>query len=724
MGMNNFAVQRGGYPVLGFVKDECTKNIIVPEIYVNGEIQEFETPVTDFDTLIKVTGITTGTSINLVEYSGFTDTAILINTGTTFNNDFILSSISTALSANVYLAFPEGVINLNEFNGSALTPTITFTDNYESFRRNTLHYDIFKLNGNSFSGLTYSKDIDQMEFGTELITNGDFDGGGDGWWYGTVSDGYGAGTWSFSGNATMYGNVNEVNKLYQVVGVTSGVTHMLNFDVSNFKSGKPFHAELILVTLNPLTDSVYSEINQEYYFNNIRVKYPPLGLERFLGLERSILGNGNYFREIVPSSSAITLTFYSINNRIGIDNVSLKESEPTTPYNDDIPINVLSQGEFILKPSYKFNGDSMPIGFTKSYNTKDFSFTGSQYSLYDETYDWYWAAVNNPDLPSFIVDTEAATESIVTNENLTVEVDGQSSFILKQFPANIIALYLNGVALFSPTNVTLLEDDFRLNNNPFLSCCGDADFYIKDNQLFTNNIAPFNLNLLTTDTLVLSYIGSPQNERFMTESVVVDSVISGTSNTTNAKIFFNTNTNKYEYYLKSGVREKQEVLMFKNGLALTPEKDFYLCDDDLNKVIFHTTKFIDGDIIYTYYEGGEEILTTISGVTLTWETVIGTEEGLFITQVTDTEDINFTGWTASGVTAYNAPNSVTIKTPNIGLNNLYTSTINFPIDVNKTYKARIFNFQSYETLGGTKIITGKIGGSLQFRGINNSINVC
>lgn len=703
------------------IVEPCLRNVIYKPIQVNASVQSFDYPILNFSAMTKViSGITVSNIISAVTDPSFLKTAIFTNNEDTTFDTMLLTLSANNLESNLYVTdpLPSGVVNLDE-KGSGGTIVVSVASNHESFKRNKLRYGFYKLIDDEFSELIYERDlIKQIEFGEEMILNGGFDDNDDNWTGDTSTDE--ANQWVFTGGTASLNlfTTTTVQFLTQALTIPVG-SFALELDISNFKSAYPLYVGIVFFS--------HSESLREYYFKNIflnsspnRYWFPVSSNYITQDYSQQLIGNGKYRYDFDILESGGSMVIAVTNTILTLDNITLKQQLTGNTYNDDtswleleeIPIG---QGEYIVKPSYVFYGNSMPSGYKRRYDTKD-SFLledNLTYGLYNETFDWYFVAVENPEEPEFLITQELVDDEVeLLSEVLDVVANGQTLFTLKKLPTNFISLFLNASALFPAVDINGLEDDIRAKNNPFVNCCPEAEYYVHENKVYINDTLVL---IQTGDTVVANYNIEDADVKFRKEGIyITDEIISASTNTTRQKIFFNTNKNKYEYYLDRGFTDIENMTFFKNGSVLAPNVDFFGCEEN-TVVVFDTHYFITGDTIQTSYEGIEDILTTISGVTLSWTTTQKTDKGLYVVQISEVSDYSFTGWTAYDVLSYSGET---------GQLQTYESTILFPIDPNLGYKARVFNVQAYTTLDETEILSANYNDPLFFRAINKSVITC
>ena len=194
--------------------------------------------------------------------------------------------------------------------------------------------------------------------------------------------------------------------------------------------------------------------------------------------------------------------------------------------------------------------------------------------------------------------------------------------------------------------------------------------------------------------------------------------------TTTDKIYYNTEQNKYAYYLDYNPADADTTMMFfLNGVNLTYGVDFYMSISVENRVIIDGINLSLSDIIYVVYnvsgglEGDYETIKT-KETSLAWYsnniTVNDRLDGYFIVDVTESNDPNFT---STGVTT-----GLTVNYLNQQFN--YTVSLaeqEVNLKANKEYIWRVNSNKVYSGILDNIFITSNVSRTGKFK-TNNEIN--
>lgn len=697
------------------VKESAAKNIVIPKANTKMFVQEWEYPD------LAITGMT---NLDTLIFTG--TTAIIFTNNDELNSSTVFNAAInylTGITSVYYLTIAPYTINfihnLTELDdsGDDLDFTLDVIGNYKYFYAD-FRYSIYSFDRGiqEFNNEVLTDIIYENDFGVELIQNGGFDDGISGW---TANGDYGI------SDGKLYIGYSGETSVSQLVTLQSGNTYVLKFDVSDYTKRDPFIFASTISFDDITTSGVCSTVDGVVFIDE------NYNLTPTWSINKNPFKNGHQvgiFSVASQSSTANTLSIVPYYASYYVDNFSLKKlydfrkttSLATSGFSYMGPGN-----EYMLKPSYIFSGQTLPFGYTKTFDTQLLAgVTGDTYGIYDTNNDWYFITVTNPTSPEFILPEITTSKATIETEQLSIASTGQTPFLLYKSAAEIISVSVNGVTLLGPTNVDFLDDLLRLNSDPFTDPDFiDIDYYFNSNKLYLNP----NKTIITStnDVLVANYIVDPFMSRFRVENYRISTIPSGTTQSGDNKILFNTSCLQYEYFLDSAPINAESITLFHNGLQLVNGKDFYQSGSLTDKLTFHTLDLSTGDTISLYYEGNEDILVTTSGVTVNFTSKIDSDNGIYIIQITTNDDTEFNNVSGTTVITYSQLNGEDVS--DIVVGDSYTYEVFLPmsfIETEQTYLARIINLKSFTTINYGKVITGSISDTIRFRAKNKSIYRC
>ena len=351
----------------------------------------------------------------------------------------------------------------------------------------------------------------------------------------------------------------------------------------------------------------------------------------------------------VDETSGFTQTVY--NKEIDFSN--------TFTYNDFINTNELKyngDSEYIINLYYIFSGNTLPLGNTIIFNTKDFILPNLEYSNYSENYSGYFSIYNEPNINLSEIGEVRLFEGTYNYEVLDLEESGQTEFFISKTPTKIINLNLNGLSLLYGNEI-LGEIEYTNDLNKIIIKSGLTS---------------------SGDIITIQYIADDNQPEFYVDSFYVNDLTD--------RIQLNTGTTKYEFLLEN--TPSSDVNLILNGLKLNEGIDFYKSITNLRKLIFHETSIEVGDTLIALYQTDFDIGNVYSSaVTINFQSILEQEEGEFLLEVTDSFDTDFLNPIYSASTDYSFGGLYeTVK------GEIYQYFLTFsPIQINQTYLARIKN---------------------------------
>jgi len=296
-----------------------------------------------------------------------------------------------------------------------------------------------------------------------------------------------------------------------------------------------------------------------------------------------------------------------------------------------IPSLNIGEGEFLIKPywSYDVNTFLAKQQLVRK-NSVDTYKRGNLYGLYYPETDWYFINLFEAEIPTF-------------NDNKAPSAPSLNSLVVS--------------TQFTETGTT--EYSIQGLSDPIVSYNGSV--LAKNIEYSANTTAstPY-IKLLFTplDKQILTYAfitDGKANDLFGDIYTITTPIVSGATGTqsTTDRVFYNTTTNKYEFYLVS-VPNSDSVLSL-NGSVLTKDIEYYPSVSDARRIILEENLSI-GDILQAFYvptapaNGG---ISTNNPI-LSWSINSAplSLNGKFTVEVTDPLDINFQNIIYSEVVEY------------------------------------------------------------------------
>ena len=453
--------------------------------------------------------------------------------------------------------------------------------------------------------------------------------------------------------------------------------------------------------------------------------------------------------------SAYTGSFYYNIYSRNLDLIPPQFNEPNTfgsstgetfstsiTYSASTHYSAITSNSNILNENFSFLNSGIDQEYILNSNNgfvlNNCSFKGEFYtennlgSIYNADSSWYFVTLVNPPTPTlgpfkppprltpstltvkettntnfenkqtYVFDVPQKIESSngckLINETLEINPPSSNLFTISKVPSP-------DTLLVSVNGITLSNSDYSIS----------ADTII----VLTETLEP------NRDIIVASYLDCETNldTVYSEKYEILSAITSGTTSavTTSDKVYYNTEKNKYEYYLDYTPEEAETTMsLFLNGIKLTYGVDYYMSISVANRVIFNSITLSISDIIYIVYtsdgtlEGDYEVV--VGNSSLGWKSEPAPQvndrlSGEFIVEITESNDPNFT---STGVTT--------------GITASYVSGINFysvglppTIEANKSYIWRVNSKKVYSGILDNIFITRNISRVGRFS-TNNKIN--
>tara|TARA_R100000908_G_scaffold23482_1_gene9498 strand:+ start:3589 stop:6279 length:2691 start_codon:yes stop_codon:yes gene_type:complete len=347
----------------------------------------------------------------------------------------------------------------------------------------------------------------------------------------------------------------------------------------------------------------------------------------------------------------------------------------TSAFTTSVTANTINpDGEYLVKGHYIHD---ICTEFASKLNYKYSTIldtSGDSFGLYKPTRDFYFIAFSDADVPQLTpVDTGTNPIGALTVSSLML--DGSTSEFLLPFSPGDYIISLNGITL-SP------ELDYSIN--------------VVDNGTFVTNTVLLSGATVSGDVLTYAYTNSELSNNIKSDTFDIDSpIISGATNAQGEnKVYFNTDTNKYEIYLSMTPITNNDIAITLNGVSLAINIDYYQSITNPNRIIFEGY-LAPNDILNAYYNTntnaqGNQFGTSIN-VGWTIENPPSQVNGIFTLEISTNK--NFTNIISSATTLYS-----------IGVTS-YSATANLLGNVGDKQYYRIKNDKDFTTLCNEKIKT-------------------
>lgn len=284
-----------------------------------------------------------------------------------------------------------------------------------------------------------------------------------------------------------------------------------------------------------------------------------------------------------------------------------------------IPLDSLNiDGEYLLKGKYNYKVCTDILSRLNLRNITTSTNLNMPYNGYNETYDYYFVAIREADIPQFTIGE--TSENVMGNlVVVSFIVEGKENvFILDTPPLGMPMVTLNGLVLANEVDYTFSGLTLTLNGETVVDDIVNMIFVGKDN----------------TDGLV--------GQNIFIDGVIPSGPLGGEGT---SDVYYNTTTSKYEIYTvttpKSG-----DVVITLNGVVLANGIDYYQSVTKANRFILEGS-LVENDIITIIYNGDVSYIGNVDSTSfqINW-TILNAPQntfGKFITEVSsDKSFINLT----------------------------------------------------------------------------------
>lgn len=340
----------------------------------------------------------------------------------------------------------------------------------------------------------------------------------------------------------------------------------------------------------------------------------------------------------------------------------------TSAFTTSITADTLQpDGQYLIKGHFLYNictEFANKLGYNHTTSTY---LSGENYGIYEPSRDMYFIVFSEADKPN-IQNGEIDSNALGALTVASLLLDGSTNeFNLPYSPGDFI-IALNGLTLAPGEDyvISTIELSTTLVNNLKLSgqtISGDVLTYVYTNSETNNNI-----KLDTYD------INTP--------------IVSGTTNNEGLnKVYYNTDTNKYEIFLTMTPISNNDIGVTLNGITLANKIDYYQSISNPRRIILEGEILLN-DIINVYYNTNTNIQGSQFGTSMNVSWNINnapqTNDGLFVVELSEND--NFTTIVSSATTTYS------IGATNYGVN------INLVGELGDKLYYRVKNYKKFNTL--------------------------
>ena len=330
----------------------------------------------------------------------------------------------------------------------------------------------------------------------------------------------------------------------------------------------------------------------------------------------------------------------------------------TTQY---IPASGITiDGDYMIKGFYQFSACTDFLNrLGKGIDTINYIY-GSEYNIYDKNLDYYFVAVKQAEIPTFI--NNGSNEEGISNLRQSVFFP-EPNIQTFAAPSNIggFIMTLNGLVLAKDYDYTYSADVITLNG-------------------------------YTAEDDIISFIyTSGGGPNFVSDNIDINSpIVSGVTDGQGSNlVYYNTTNNKYEVYTSLVPSILNDIILMLNGVTLANNIDYYQSTSNPKRIILEGDLAVDDIITIIYFpqNGTVNGLNTNTPI-VSWfiNDLPQKNNGFFSLEVSTGN--TFTNFYYSGYTSYNTTASY------------YSDSFIASGNVGTTLYYRVKNQKNYETLCG------------------------
>jgi hypothetical protein len=294
-------------------------------------------------------------------------------------------------------------------------------------------------------------------------------------------------------------------------------------------------------------------------------------------------------------------------------------------------------GEFLVKAYYEFPVCTNFLGkLGKVIDTRT-NISGTQYGIYNDNLDYYFAAITASEKPLFL------------NNNANVPVKGTLTQQVL-LPETIAKQTVDGNFL-TQNNMFTINANYAGN---FIVTLNGLSLARDEDYSFSGNLVTLNADIDKDDIITIIYTTSG-GMGLISDIISVDTAIpSGPTNSEGTnKFYLNTTTNKYELYTSIEPNPGDTIIVMINGVSLAIGIDFYQSTSNSKRIILEGNLVI-GDLITIAYFPITSVVNgiNVSNPSVNWKITTPPKNinGLFTLQMGT--DVNLNNITYSAITPY------------------------------------------------------------------------
>jgi hypothetical protein len=444
--------------------------------------------------------------------------------------------------------------------------------------------------------------------------------------------------YSFSGSNYTIGQITNVKNLK--LEIKTDINYDDNCPLTGASSGSTFSGVC----------SGYSETICDLDFSGLTVSDSNVySLTRGDGIdvEFNFTANTTTFDEI---NTQFRFEVYKFNkDRNWFDKPAVYESEvyewsgfsATSAVTVTIPSDEISlDGDYLIKGYYVYDACTEFANLLGDKYSTFSNIGGDEYRLYRGNRDFYFVAFTEVDKPNI---QQGANDIVREIGSLTVEsreLNGtEESITLPKYSGDIL-IALNGLTLSKDLDYTISSTTVSITASTNFSDVKILSF-----------LGP----IVSGDILTMVYTNSEVKNNLYTDVIDIDStIVSGSTNGQGSnKIYYNTDTNKYEAFIDLTPINGNNIGVTLNGITLANNVDYYQSITNPKRIIFEG-EIVVGDILNIYYNTDltvqGDIYTTQVSVGWNIATPPQNEYGVFTVEVAS--DTSFTNIVSSAQTNY------------------------------------------------------------------------
>lgn len=345
------------------------------------------------------------------------------------------------------------------------------------------------------------------------------------------------------------------------------------------------------------------------------------------------------------------------------------------------------EGEFVIKNLYKWVNCSYFSNLIGLEYYENFIGGSYPYYLYNSNRDYYFIYLKKAEKPSIFSEVVSTDSYALNVVSIKPNCDGQTNFPLDNIN-NIVTT--NGL-LVSVNGIVLSTDEYVYSSSTLIITGG---------------------TILLDDVITVVYSNNSTAPALQTESYIITSIPNTTYPSFGQKVIFNTDTNKYEYWLDYEVVNQPVITV--NGQILSNQIDYYLSISNKRRIILEITLNV-GDIITAFYNSIMNEGSNISDKNFELQWTIPTAPtnnlGYFFVEISNYSDNNFNNPIFTGVTFYGT-------NQNIYSTNVYFSGGSY----GDKFIAKVTNFKNYYTVLGELIQSTEVSEIIPLTIDTNALN--